>query len=112
MRQRSILLEALARRYDDDWSSSGEVDLWLGTVNFPIPEEVERRYMATGNHALLRHAIGGGDRALAMETQWHAETIGANCGQETAFRLATTAFSPLDATKPRPGGDHLNTGVV
>lgn len=78
MRQQGILLEGVALNYDDWASGKAEVDLWLGTVNFPIPEEWNVGTWLLGS-PLLRHAISGGDDALLAqwETQWHAETISA-----------------------------------
>ncbi len=34
-----ILLEGVELNYDDWANGKANVDLWLGTVNFPIPEE-------------------------------------------------------------------------
>ncbi len=39
MRQQGILLEGVELNYDDWANGKANVDLWLGTVNFPIPEE-------------------------------------------------------------------------
>ncbi|OZH92510.1 SgrR family transcriptional regulator [Salmonella enterica] len=78
MRQQGILLEGVELNYDDWANGKANVDLWLGTVNFPIPEEWNVGTWLLGS-PLLRHAISGGDDALLAqwETQWHAETISA-----------------------------------
>ncbi|HFW5634352.1 TPA: HTH-type transcriptional regulator SgrR [Salmonella enterica subsp. enterica serovar Typhi] len=78
MRQQGILLEGVELNYDDWANGKTNVDLWLGTVNFPIPEEWNVGTWLLGS-PLLRHAISGGDDALLAqwETQWHAETISA-----------------------------------
>ncbi|MGK7488257.1 SgrR family transcriptional regulator, partial [Salmonella enterica] len=75
MRQQGILLEGVELNYDDWANGKANVDLWLGTVNFPIPEEWNVGTWLLGS-PLLRHAISGGDDALLAqwETQWHAET--------------------------------------
>ncbi|ECI3855101.1 SgrR family transcriptional regulator [Salmonella enterica subsp. enterica] len=78
MRQQGVLLEGVELNYDDWANGKANVDLWLGTVNFPIPEEWNVGTWLLGS-PLLRHAISGGDDALLAqwETQWHAETISA-----------------------------------
>ncbi len=104
MRQQGILLEGVELNYDDWANGKANVDLWLGTVNFPIPEEWNVGTWLLGS-PLLRHAISGGDDALLAqwETQWHAETISA----EQLVR-ETTRSGWLQKSPDRARGIHLN----
>ncbi len=106
MRQQGILLEGVALNYDDWASGKANVDLWLGTVNFPIPEEwnvgtwlLGSLYCATPSAVgMMRCWPNGKPSGMPKQSARN------NWSGNHPFRLATTAFSPLDATqRPRPG---------
>ena len=71
-----VKLDVVTLSYED-WSQGlGEADLWLGTVNFAVPEAWNVGCWLLGN-GLLRQSITGGDEAVLDDWlhHWHQQTI-------------------------------------
>lgn len=68
LQQQGVRLECVEVDYPQWWAGEGEADLWLGTVNFPIPEEWNTAAWLTGV-PLLRKSISGGDHQQL--DHWH-----------------------------------------
>lgn len=68
-----IRLEGVELEYPLWAAGEGKADLWLGTVNFAVPEEWHVGAWLLGS-PLLRRGVGGGDAAQLSrwETQWRA----------------------------------------
>jgi len=69
LQQQGIQLQCIEADYPQWWTGEGEADLWLGTVNFPIPEEWNVGAWLTGM-PLLRTSISGGDQQQLDDWQW------------------------------------------
>ncbi len=83
-----VELETVALTYTDWADGNADVDLWLGTVNFAVPEVWNVGCWLLGT-PLLRQSISGGDIAQLKDwmTKWRNNTINA----EELMRFATTS---------------------
>ena len=72
-----VHLETVELDYSDWANGNADVDLWLGTVNFAVPEVWNVGTWLLGT-PLLRHSISGGDASLleTWEQNWRNETLG------------------------------------
>ena len=80
LQQQGILLELTGLNYDQWARGEASADLWLGTVNFPVPEAWN-----TGawlfSLPLLRHSVSGGDAGRFAQWQ-HAWRSGELQGKQ------------------------------
>ena len=74
-----IQLEAVQLDYEQWAKGEDEVDLWLGTVNFPVPEEWHVGAWLLGM-PLLQSSISGGNQARfsAWQQQWRNGSLSSN----------------------------------
>ena len=83
-----VELETVALNYTDWADGNADVDLWLGTVNFAVPEVWNVGCWLLGT-PLLRQSISGGDISQLNDwmTKWRNNTINA----EELMRFTTTS---------------------
>ncbi|PKE32818.1 SgrR family transcriptional regulator [Rahnella sp. AA] len=74
-----VHLEIVQLDYEQWAKGEGEADLWLGTVNFPVPEAWNVGAWLSGM-PLLQHSISGGNPDIfnAWQKQWREGSLSAN----------------------------------
>ncbi|GAA0468729.1 MULTISPECIES: SgrR family transcriptional regulator [Tatumella] len=78
LQQHNITLTLLGLEYQQWARGDAEADLWLGTVNFAVPESWHVGSWLLGM-PLLKHSVSGGDRQrfAGWQQQWREQTLGA-----------------------------------
>ncbi|KFD18277.1 SgrR family transcriptional activator [Tatumella ptyseos ATCC 33301] len=76
LKQQGIILQLMEQDYEEWANGEGNVDLWLGTVNFPVPE-VWNAGAWLLSLPLLRHSVSGGDaeRFARWQHAWRAGSL-------------------------------------
>ena len=76
LKQQGIILQLMEQDYEEWANGEGNVDLWLGTVNFPVPE-VWNAGAWLLSLPLLRYSVAGGDaeRFARWQHAWRAGSL-------------------------------------
>jgi MarR-like DNA-binding transcriptional regulator SgrR of sgrS sRNA len=92
LKRNNIALELIELPYEQ-WAqgTADNIDIWLGTINFPVPETWHVGAWLLGS-SLMRRSICGRDNDLLHH--WHNQW---RSGDMSSEHLASATISPLDA---------------
>lgn len=105
-----IQLETMQLEYDQWAKGESETDLWLGTVNFPVPEAWSIGAWLLGM-PLLQHSISGGNQEVfnIWQQQWRDGSLSPN--QLTQNVIGEGWLQPLFHHRMRLKGPEHAKGI-